>query len=87
MIFEFIEENKFLKVTQSRFQPGDSCEYQPLLIAHNIYADFDQNPPPEVQSCFLVISKVFDKVGMKSLFIGWKLCISQVVFLACFKVS
>ena len=86
MIFEFIEENKFLNVTQSGFQPGDSCEYQPLLIAHNIYADFDQNPPLEVQSCF-VISKVFDKVDMKGLFIRWKLCISQVVFLACFKVS
>ena len=55
LIFQFIEENKLLNVNQSGFQPGDSCEYQLLSIV-------DQNPPLEVHSCFLDISKAFGKV-------------------------
>ena len=62
LIFQFIEENKLLNVNQSGLQPGDSCEYQLLSFVHNIYAGFDQNPPLEVRSCFLDISKAFDKV-------------------------
>ena len=54
-------------VNQSGFQPGDSCEYQLLSIVHNIYAGFDQNPPLEVRSCFLDISKAFDKVWLEGL--------------------
>ena len=54
-------------VNQSGFQPGDSCEYQLLSIVHNIYAAFDQNPPLEVRSCFLDISKAFDKVWLEGL--------------------
>ena len=61
-IFQFIEENKLPNVNQSGFQPGDSCEYQLLSIVHNIYAGFEKNPPLEMRSCFLDISKVFDKV-------------------------
>ena len=56
-----------LNVNQSRFQPGDSYEYQLLSIVHNIYAAFDQNPPLEVHSCFLDISKAFDKVWHKGI--------------------
>ena len=66
-IFQFVEENKLLNVNQSGFQPGDSCEYQLLSIVHNIYAGFDQNPPLEVHSCFLDISKAFDKVWHEGL--------------------
>ena len=66
-IFQYIEENKLLNVNQSGFQPGDSCEYQLLSIVHNIYAGFDQNSPLEVSSCFLDISKVFDKVWHEGL--------------------
>ena len=67
-IFQFIEENKLLNGNQSGFQPGDSCEYQLLSIVHNIYAGFDQNPPLEVLSCFLDISKAFDKRWHEGLF-------------------
>ena len=76
-----------LNVNLSGFQPADSCEYQLLSINHNICAGFDQNPPLKVRSCFLDISKAFDKVGMKDLFIGWKLWVLQTVFLGCFKIS
>ena len=60
--FSLFEENKLPNVNQSGFQPGDSCEYQLLSIVHNIYAGFEKNPPLEMRSCFLDISKVFDKV-------------------------
>ena len=66
-IFQFLEENKLLNVNQSGFQPGDSCEYQLLSVVHNIYATFDQNPPLEVHSCFIDISKAFDKVWHEGL--------------------
>ena len=67
LIFPFIEENKLFNVNQSGFQPDDSCEYQLLLIVHNIHAGFDQNPPLEVCSWFLDISKAFNKVLLEGL--------------------
>ena len=67
MIFQYIEENKLLNVNQSGFQPSDYCEYQLSSIVHNIYAGFGQNPPLEVCSCFLDISKAFDKVWHEEL--------------------
>ena len=33
-----------------------------MSVVPNIYAGFDQNPSLEVPSCFLDISKAFDKV-------------------------
>ena len=56
-----------LNVNHFGFQPGDSCECQLLSIVHNIYAGFDQNHPLEVCSCFLDISKAFDKVWHEGL--------------------
>ena len=46
---------------------SDSCEYQLLSSVHNIYASFDQNPPLDLHSCFLGISKTFDKVWHEGL--------------------
>ena len=66
-MLQFIEENKLLNVNLPGFQPGDSCEYRLLPIVHNIYAEFDQNLPLEVHSCFLDISKAFDKVWHEGL--------------------
>ena len=71
-IFQYIEENKSLNVNQSGFQPGDSCEYQLLSVAHNIYASFDQNSQLKVRSCFFDISKVFDKVCHEGLIFKMK---------------
>ena len=70
----FIERPE-LNVNQSGFQPGGSCEYQGLSIVHNVYAGFDQNPPLEVRSCFLDLSKAFDKVWHK-----WLICKMETGF-------
>ena len=43
-----------------------------MSIVHNIYAGFDQNSPLEVRSCFLDISKVFDKVWHEGLIFKMK---------------
>ena len=43
-IFEYPQENCLLCDNQSAFRPSDSCEYQLLSIAHDIYASFDCNP-------------------------------------------
>ena len=56
-----------LNVNQSGFQPGDSCEYQLLLIVPNTYVGFDQNSTLEVRLFFLDISKAFDKVWHEGL--------------------
>ena len=66
-IFQFVEENKLLNVNQSGFQPGDTCEYQLLLIVPNTYVGFDQNSTLEVRLFFLDISKAFDKVWHEGL--------------------
>ena len=47
---------------QSGFCPNDSCIYQQISVAHNIYADFDHSPSLKVRGNFLGISKAFDKV-------------------------
>ena len=52
---------------QSSFRPSDSCINQLLAITHEILEAFDCNPPVEVRSVFLDISKAFDKVWCKGL--------------------
>ena len=61
-LFEFLHENNLLNESQSEFRPSDSCEYQPLSFAHDIYASFDCNLSRDVRSIFLDISKAFDRV-------------------------
>ena len=63
-LFEFLHENNLLNKSQSGFRSSDSCEYQLLSIVHYIYiyASFDCNPPRDVRSIFLDISKAFDRV-------------------------
>ena len=63
---ETLEEN-LLNSNQSRFRPSDSCINQLLAITHEIFEAFDCNPPLEVRSVFLDISKAFDKVWHKGL--------------------
>ena len=75
-----------LNPNQSGFRPSDSCVNQLLAITHEIFEAFDCNPPPEVKSVFLDISKAFDMVllGMKAFFISssyWVFLESFITFL------
>ena len=47
---------------QSGFRKEDSCVSQLLAITHNIFSNFDANPPRETRGVFLDISKAFDRV-------------------------
>ena len=60
-------EEDLLNPNQSGFRPSDSCINQLLAITHEIFEAFDCNPPLEVTSVFLDISKAFDKVYYKGL--------------------
>ena len=51
-----------LNPSQSGFCPGDSSINQLLHITHTIFKAFDCNPPLEVRSVYLDISKAFDRV-------------------------
>ena len=66
-IYNFLLEEDLLNPNQSGFRPSDSCINQLLAITHEIYEAFDCNPPQEVRSVFLDLSKAFDKVWHK----GW----------------
>ena len=55
-------EKELLNPNQS-----DSCVNQLLAIAHEIFEAFDCDPPLEVRSVFLDISKAFDKVWHEGL--------------------
>ena len=56
-----------LNPNQSGFRPSDSCINQLFAITHEIFEAFDCNPPLEVRSVFLDISKTFDEVRHKGL--------------------
>ena len=63
----FLMEEKLLNPNQSGFRPSNSCINQLLAITHEIFDAFDCNPPLEVRSVFLDISKAFDKVWHEGL--------------------
>ena len=60
-------EERLLNPNQSGFRPSDTCVNQLITITHEIFETFDCNPPLEVRSIFLDISKAFDKVWHKGL--------------------
>ena len=66
-IYGFLLEENLLNPNQSGFRPSDSCINQLLAITHEIFEAFDCNPPLEVRSVFLDISKAFDKVWHEGL--------------------
>ena len=72
-IFEYLQENNLLCENQFGFRPSDSCEYQLLSIAHEIYASFDYNHPLDVRAVFLDIPKTFDRVWHDRLIYKMKL--------------
>ena len=80
-VYKFLLEERLLNPNQSGFRPSDSCINQLLAITHEIFEAFDCNPPLEVRSVFLDISKAFDKVWhegliykIKSMGISGELC-------------
>ena len=61
-LYNHLISNNLLNPNQSGFRPGDSTINQLLSIVHTIYAAFDCNPPCEVRSVYLDMSKAFDRV-------------------------
>ena len=66
-IYNFLFKEELLNPNQSGFRPSGSCVNQLLAITHELFEAFDCNPPLEVTSVFLDISKAFDKVWYKGL--------------------
>ena len=60
-------EEKLLNPNQSGFRQSGSSVNQLLAIAHEIFESIDCNPPLEVKTVFLDISKAFDKVWHEGL--------------------
>ena len=65
--YKFLLEKKLLNPNPSGFRPSDSCINQLIAITHEIFKAFDCNPPLEVRSVFVDISKAFDKVWHEGL--------------------
>ena len=63
-----------LNPNQSGFRPGDSTVNQLISITHTIFEAFDCNPPLDVRSVYLDISKAFDRVWHDGLIYKLKRC-------------
>lgn len=61
-IYTHIVSCGLLNPNQSGFRPGDSTINQLLSITNYIFQAFDCNPPQDVRSVFLDLSKAFDRV-------------------------
>ena len=66
-LFKYIDENELLNPNQSGFRPFDSCVNQLLSINHEIFSNFDCDPPKDIRAVFLDISKAFDKIWLPGL--------------------
>ena len=60
-LYSHLVSCKVLEPNQSGFRPGDSTVNQLLSITHTIFQAFDCNPPLDVRSVYLDISKTFDR--------------------------
>ena len=63
----FLLEEKLLNPSQSGFRPSDSCINYLLAITYEILEAFDCNPPLEVRSVVLDVSKACDKLWHEGL--------------------
>ena len=61
-LYSYLIGNNLISHKQSGFIKGDSTINQLLSITHMIQSAFDCEPPKEVRSIYLDISKAFDKV-------------------------
>ena len=66
-IYDFVLKQELLNPNQSGFRLSNSCINQLLAITNEIFEAFDCNPPLEVRSVFLDMSKAFDKVWHEGL--------------------
>ena len=66
--------HQILDPNQSGFRPGGSTVNQLFSIAHTIFKAFDGNPPLDVRSVYLEISKAFDRVWHDGLIYKLKQC-------------
>ena len=81
-------EEELLNPNQSGFHPSESCVNQLLAITHEIFEAFDCNPPLEVRSAFLDISKAFGKVWHEGLLYKLKsMSISGELYITCNNAS
>ena len=82
-LYSHLESHELLNPNQSGFRPGDSTVNQLLSITHTIFKAFDCNPPLDVRSVYLDISKAFDRVWHDGLIYKLKRCgvSGQLLFL------
>ena len=66
-IYNFVLEENLLNPYQSGFRPSVSCVNQLIAVTHDIFGACNCNPPLEVRSVFLDISKTFDKIWHEGL--------------------
>ena len=66
-LYSYLIGNNLISNKQSGFIKGDSTINQLLSITHMIQSALDCDPPKEVRSIYLDISKAFDKVWHEGL--------------------
>ena len=73
-LYENLTANELLNPNQSGFHPNDSTINQLLSIVHTIFSAFDCNPPLDVRSVYLDISKAFHRVWHEGLIYKLRRC-------------
>ena len=73
-LYEHLTANELLNPNQSGFRPNDSTINQLISIVHTTFFAFDCNPPLDVRSVYLDISKAFDRVWHEGLIYKLRRC-------------
>ena len=73
-LYSHLSSCKLLNPNQSGFRPSDSTVNQLISITHTIFKAFDCNPPQDVRSVYLDVSKAFDRVWHGGLIYKLKRC-------------